>query len=303
MPVRLGTLLLLTAAACVAATLAVDLTPALQFAYDNSALHVALETTATLVGLVASFLLLGRVQRTRFLDELTLACGFTLLAFSNFLFAMLPSVFDFKSNDDPAWGGLIAGTTASILICTSPLLPRRPLSLSSRAAFRVSLGVASALMLMTAALVGGLRGSLPPLVRTFQPASGDPRLIGHPVVLGTQLGLAALYAIATYGFYRRYKENVDELSGWFAGASLLAGASRLNYFLYPSLYSKWVYSGDVFRLSFYLVLLIGAGREVISYWSSAVRAAQLDERRRVARDLHDGLAQEIAFIARNADSG
>jgi signal transduction histidine kinase len=31
-----------------------------------------------------------------------------------------------------------------------------------------------------------------------------------------------------------------------------------------------------------------------------VEAAQLEERRRLARDLHDGLAQEIAFIARNA---
>jgi signal transduction histidine kinase len=74
----------------------------------------------------------------------------------------------------------------------------------------------------------------------------------------------------------------------------------VNYFLYPSLYSNWVYSGDLFRFGFYLVLLVGAGREVASYWTSMVEAAQLEERRRLARDLHDGLAQEIAFIARNA---
>ena len=46
--------------------------------------------------------------------------------------------------------------------------------------------------------------------------------------------------------------------------------------------------------------LIGAAREVASYWTSVVAAASLEERRRLARDVHDGLAQEIAYIARNA---
>jgi signal transduction histidine kinase len=61
-----------------------------------------------------------------------------------------------------------------------------------------------------------------------------------------------------------------------------------------------LYSGDLFRLGFYIALLIGAAREIASYWASNVEAAQLEERRRIARDLHDGLAQEIAFIGRNA---
>ena len=56
----------------------------------------------------------------------------------------------------------------------------------------------------------------------------------------------------------------------------------------------------MFRLGFYLALLIGAAREIASYWTSVVAAASLEERRRLARDVHDGLAQEIAFIARNA---
>jgi len=55
----------------------------------------------------------------------------------------------------------------------------------------------------------------------------------------------------------------------------------------------------VFRLGFYLALLIGAAREIASYWTSVIAAASLEERRRLARDVHDGLAQEIAFIGRN----
>jgi signal transduction histidine kinase len=124
--------------------------------------------------------------------------------------------------------------------------------------------------------------------------------VAHPALLATQLLLAATYAVAAFGFGRKNARTGDELNGWLALACVLASAARVNYFLYPSLYSTWVYSGDMFRLGFYLVLLIGAAREIASYWTSALAAAHLEERRRIARDLHDGLAQEIAFIGRNA---
>ena len=39
--------------------------------------------------------------------------------------------------------------------------------------------------------------------------------------------------------------------------------------------------GDVFRLGFYLALLIGAAREIASYWTSSLAAASLEERRRL----------------------
>ncbi len=51
---------------------------------------------------------------------------------------------------------------------------------------------------------------------------------------------------------------------------------------------------------FYFALLAGAAGEVGRYWQASREAAVLDERRRIARDLHDGLAQELAFIVRRA---
>ena len=42
-----------------------------------------------------------------------------------------------------------------------------------------------------------------------------------------------------------------------------------------------------------------AAREVRSYWRAQATAAVLEERRRLARDLHDGMAQELALIRRN----
>jgi signal transduction histidine kinase len=105
--------------------------------------------------------------------------------------------------------------------------------------------------------------------------------------------------VAGLGFRRRHCATNDELSGWLAIACILSGASRVNYFFHPALLSNWVYTGDIFRLGFYLALLVGAAREIASYWTSVIAAASLEERRRLARDVHDGLAQEISYIARN----
>lgn len=123
--------------------------------------------------------------------------------------------------------------------------------------------------------------------------------MAHPTVNAFQVTLALLYILAAYGFARRSRLTADELSGWLAIACILAGASRINYYFHPSIHADWVYTADVFRLGFYLALVVGAAREVASYWTSVVAAASFEERRRLARDVHDGLAQEIAFLARN----
>jgi len=63
-----------------------------------------------------------------------------------------------------------------------------------------------------------------------------------------------------------------------------------------------LYTGDIFRFAFYVALLAGCLREIWSYWTALSEAAVLEDRRRMARDLHDGLAQELAYISRNLDS-
>jgi signal transduction histidine kinase len=281
------------------ATAAFVLVASLNFAYHAPALHVALETTAAIAASVAAFLLLGRFWRTGFIDELILSAGLALLALSNVVFAALPAVFHLESSRASTWGMLFNGTFAALLICLGALLPRRRLAAGPLWTVAVY-GVTLALAAGGAVLIVVYHHALPPGV-TSSHATGtaSPHLVAHPSVLTLQLYLTVVYLLAALGFARRHRLTADELSGWLAVACILSAAARVNYSFHPSLYSSWVYPGDVFRLGFYLALLIGAAREVASYWTSVVAVASLEERRRLARDVHDGLAQEIAFLARN----
>ncbi|HKU57128.1 MAG TPA: ATP-binding protein [Gaiellaceae bacterium] len=294
MALRLRRLAVGCALGSAGSTVALVLVASLNFALHAPALHVALETTAAIAASAAAFLLLGRFWRTGFLDELLLSAGLSLLALSNFAFAALPAVFHLESNRDSVWTMLYTATLAALLIGVAALLPRRRIAAGRRWPF----------VIYGATLVVALAGSIPMSVFPQLLPRGlavSPRadVAATGVVGALQLGLTLLYILAALGFARRHRLTSDELSGWLTIACILSGASRVNYFFHPAAVSNWVYTGDIFRLGFYLALLIGAAREIASYWTSVVAAASLEERRRLARDVHDGLAQEIAFIGRN----
>jgi signal transduction histidine kinase len=296
---RLRRLALGCALGTAGATAAIALVARLDFAYRTPTLHVALETTAAIAASAAAFLVLGRFRRTGFLDELILSAGLTLLAFSNLAFAALPAAFNLPADRAAVWSMLFTGTLAALLICVAALLPRRRLAAGPRwlaAIYGSTLAVACVGMLLLVVY----EGLLPYPVRSSTSAGTSPHLTAHPTVLTLQLFLTLLYLLAALGFARRHRLTGDELSIWLEVACIFSAAARVNYAFHPSLYSDWVYTGDVFRLGFYLALLIGAAREIASYWTSVVAVASLEERRRLARDVHDGLAQEIAFVGRNA---
>jgi signal transduction histidine kinase len=111
---------------------------------------------------------------------------------------------------------------------------------------------------------------------------------------------AVCFFWASIAFTSQAGRRPGELVRWLGPACALAGFARVNYVLFPSLYSDWIYTGDLLRTASYGVLTVGAAREISRYWAAQAQVAVLDDRRRLARELHDGLVQELVYIRSEA---
>jgi signal transduction histidine kinase len=297
-PVR--RVLTLTAVACLAVTAAIAVTPGLRFAYRNPDLHLVLLTAEGLIGLLTAYLVVGRARRRRRLDDVLLCAGLGVLSMTNLLLATLPAVIASDSTIFATWSSQIGRLAGTALLVGAAIAPERRIRLDGRRTAGLVVAVA-ALLGLVAMVVWALRDTLPDAVpATASPeSSGGPHLDDQPAVMAVQaLGLV-LSAVAAVGFSRRAERTRDPLLQAVAIGLVLAAAARLNYVLFPSLFTEYLYTGDLFRLASWLVILGGAVQEIRTYWTSVAQAATLEERRRLARDLHDGLAQELASILRN----
>src|SRR3954453_10321388 len=81
----------------------VSLVPLDSVAYHSVALHVAIETAATLAGLVGAALLCGRFLRTPALCELVLAGSLLLLGLTNLFFSVIPWIADETTGAFDTW--------------------------------------------------------------------------------------------------------------------------------------------------------------------------------------------------------
>jgi signal transduction histidine kinase len=278
-------------------TLVVVALPSVRFGYRAPALHVALETANALVALLVGFLVYGRFRQSRRTQELLLVLALCTVAVANLVLTAVPvAVAIGRGEDFSRWAAVGIRLLGTILLTAAALVPPAA-TLDTRRAKRAVLTLA--VVVGTVAVAGIVWGNeLPP---TVDPSVtlGDgsrPMLVAHPAVLVIQGAGAVLYGVSAVTFARQAARTADELFRWVAAGCVLAAFARVHYLLFPSLHSEYVYSGDVLRLCFYLLLLVGAAREIGSYWALRTRAAVLEDRRRMARDLHDGLAQELSYI-------
>ena len=275
-------------------TVAVLAVPALHFSYRAPALHVALETAEAMIALVVAYLVAGRFRANRRLQELLLVCGLVVLAGTNLLLSAIPSAVLLSQDQELSrWAPLVARLLGTLLVAAAALVSSADTVTAAQVRTVVTAVGAAVLLLVLLAFVMGDR--LPPVVDPSVDLSDStrPLLAGHPLTLIAQSVSGLLYAAAAVAFTRQAARAPDELLRWLGAGCALAAVARVDYLLFPSLYSDFVYLGDAFRLGFYLCLLVGAAREVRSYWA---RAAVLEDRRRLARDLHDGLTQELSYI-------
>jgi len=130
-----------------------------------------------------------------------------------------------------------------------------------------------------------------------------------PLALLLQALAVGLFLLGAYTYRHSYLRNGPVADGYLALGLLLAAFGQLHFALYPALATSLVTTGDALRIVFVLVLLMGIYAEsrsdlraLRSAYSSLERLSQteaeratLEERTRLARELHDGLAQDLWF--------
>ena len=299
LPQRASVLVCWVAVAATAVTDAVSLVPAVHFAYYAPGLHISLETTAALAAALASYLAFGRFRRSGLLSDLFLSSALLLMALANVIAGLVPSSPESQTAIVYMWLAAGAGVAAAAVFAVASLTRSRGVNDVARAERRAVLAVVAGIVVPTAVLTA-LAHVLPITVEPgVSPSTSEsPQLVGHPVMLAIQLVGLGLFTTAAVGFTRQANRTGDDFLRWLGVAAVLGAAARANYMLFrrstptgstratPSACSSASSSSAPPR-----------SRSVRS-GKAAAEAAVLEERRRLAHDLHDGLAQELGHVLR-----
>jgi signal transduction histidine kinase len=183
----------------------------------------------------------------------------------------------------------------------------------------VALVLALPALLVTAAIVAAaaMQASLPHLLDDAalaqlrrDPASPLVAASGPAlIVLQALIGLAMLAAAALR--YRVYLRDRRRLDAYLAIGFIVAAFSQVHAAIHPGSYGSLVTTGDLLRVGFYAILLVAvaaetrqdvrdlhaANAELILLRDAAAAQATAEERARLAREIHDGMSQQL-WLAR-----
>lgn len=289
-----------TAALALGATAVVALVPGLRFAYVSATTRVAMETAQAVIAGVVALLVLGRFRRGGSRLDRLLVAALAVSAVSNLFTVVVRAASEDRAtlSEFASWSSLGFSLVAAGAYAASAHGADREIPPAARGGWS-SLGAVMAICATVWLVVWSVEGVLPPTVTgDFADAGASrPALDGSVAAYVVHFAVLALLVAAAVGFaLRAERRSHDDLLGAVGVGMVLAAVARLNFILYPSVHTTVVHVGDAARLAFYLVLLGGAVREISSYWRDRAQLAVLEERRRIARDLHDGMMQELSFI-------
>lgn len=256
------------------------------YAYEAPGLQIVLNTADAVIALVVAYLVHGRYRQHGRVRDLLLASGLVVIAVANLPVTAVVQAVSVADRDQYHWLAVLVRTLAAVLFAAAALTPRAA-RVDRQAGRRAVLGAAAAAGWLAAVALLAVDRLPRTLPDELPQAEGGPLLTGHPALIGLQAVAMLLFAAAAVAFHRAARRERDEFLLWVAAAMALAAGARLNYLVFPSLYSDYLYTGDLLRLGFYLLLLIGAAREIRSYWSSRMAAAVARGRRDAVREVEE----------------
>jgi signal transduction histidine kinase len=247
--------------------------------YELPEAEVAVDTAISVVAAMVAVLAVVKFRvEGRWLD-LLLAAGLALAGVGTLAFAVAPSLPAAPPSASWAWSAIAAEVAAAALVAVSPFA-------SGRSHHRRAVLTASAMGLAAMLAAAWAFGLLADGRLALTGLDGE-RAIGPTVAFAL---LALLSVTAAVGFGLRFRRFGRDLDRWIALALTLVVFADLHYVLVAE---NLLYN-DFLRLLAYGVLLVGVWR---AYSSAEFGRAVAEERARVARDIHDGLAQYLFAIS------
>ncbi len=258
--------------------------PVLRTWFDLPQLHLVLQTTMTLAGLLVAVLAGARFAVEGRRVDLLLASGFFVVSLSSGLFAIGPQLGGSAPRPAEEWTALLGGILGKALIAVAPFLHGR----TRRRDWAIANAVASAGVAVF--LAWSLLRAAGPSLASFESPTGTPK----PFYVTATLALQALVTlVAVVGWGECFRRRGEDLARWLTLAFTLMLFAALQLVFQPKPSSSYVSQGDFLRMLAYVVILVGAWRAIrLTEFSRAVA----EERARVAREIHDGLAQYLFAV-------
>jgi signal transduction histidine kinase len=262
--------------------------PSLRTSWTLPEARLAIDTAVAIAALLVAVLAGVRFSVDGRRLDLLLCTGFAIVATSTLVFAIAPVLGGQPVHRVEGWSRLAGRLMAWSLIACAPWARGR-VNLRRRALVN-TLMTFGAVLFAIWLLFRWLGPALPPL--GWSKWDGPPLSITSVIAIQAMLSLLVLI-----GFGHRFWMRREDLDRWLALAATLALFSELHYVFAPILSSSHVSVGDFLRVLSYFVLLVGVWRAIRS---AEFGRAVADERARVAREIHDGLAQYLFAISTHA---
>jgi signal transduction histidine kinase len=243
-------------------------------------LHTVMAFASAIIALLAGIRFAVEGRRL----DLFLCTGFLVSAAASAAFVIAPAVAGHPPHRPEAWSAVVGRLLAWSLIAIAPFV-------RGRSGPRALANTVSAAFLALALSWFALRSSID-VLPAIGPYNETPGLL-----TGSLAAQALLNLLAVVGFGKRFHERREDLDRWLALASTLMLFASLHYVFTPVLAAGSVSRGDALRLLAYGLLLAGAWRG-ISF--AEFGRAVAEERARVAREIHDGLAQYLFAVSTHA---
>ena len=257
--------------------------PTLRTSYELPTLQLVLQTTMALAGVLVAVLAGARYATDTRRVDLLLATGFFVTSLSAIVFALGPRIAGHPVRPAEGWTTLVGSTIGAALVAVAPFTHGR----SRRRDWAIANAVAAAGITLVVVWL---------LLRAGGQALPTPAVSAHaqPSYLTGTLALQALATlVAVVGWGLRFVRRGDDLARWLALGFTLMLFAALHLVAQPLLAGSLVTQGDFLRMLAYGVFLVGAWRAI---QHAEFARAVAEERARVARDIHDGLAQYLFAV-------